>query len=47
MDMKNDFLNCFINEKVFVEQPTGFQSFNFPNHVFKLKKGTLWFETST
>ena len=32
------FLNSFINEKVYVEQPLGFQSFNFPNHVFKLKK---------
>ena len=31
------FLNDFINE-VYVEQPPGFQSFNFPNHVFKLKK---------
>ena len=23
---------------MYVEQPPGFQSFNFPNHVFKLKK---------
>ena len=28
----------FINEEVFVEQPPEFESFNFPNHVFKLKK---------
>ena len=27
----------FINEEVFVEQPPEFESFNFPNHVFKLK----------
>ena len=38
MDVKCAFLNGFINEEVFVEQPPGFQSFNFPNHVFKLKK---------
>ena len=38
MDMKSAFLNGFINEEVFVEQPFGFESFNFPNHVFKLKK---------
>ena len=47
MDVKSVFLNGFINEEVYAEQPTDFQSFNFPNHVFKLKKGTLWFETST
>ena len=32
------FLNGFINEEVYVEQPPRFESFNFPNHVFKLKK---------
>ena len=38
MDVKSVFLNGFINEEVYVEQPPGFQSFNFPNYVFKLKK---------
>ena len=38
MYLKNAFLNGFINEEVYVEQPPGFQSFNFPNHVFKLKR---------
>ena len=38
MDVKSVFLNGFINEEVYVEQPSGFQIFNFPNHVFKLKK---------
>ena len=38
MDMKSVFLNGFINKEVYVEQPPGFQSFNFPNHVFKLKR---------
>ena len=38
MNVKNAFLNGFINEEIYVEQPPNFQSFNFPNHVFKLKK---------
>ena len=37
MDVKSVFLNGFINEEVYVEQPPGFGGFNFPNHVFKLK----------
>ena len=37
-DVKSSFLNGLINEEVFVEQPARFESFNFPNHVFKLKK---------
>ena len=38
MDVKNAFLNGFINEELYVAQPPKFKSFNFPNHVFKLKK---------
>ena len=38
MDVKSAFLTSFINEEVCVEQPPNFQSFNFPNHVFKLKR---------
>ena len=38
MDVKSAFLNGFINEEVYVEQPIDFGSFNFPNNVFKLKK---------
>ena len=38
IDLKSVFLNGFINEEVYVEQPPSFTSFNFPNHVFKLKK---------
>ena len=37
MDVKSGFLNGFINEEVYVEQPPDFEIFNFPNHVFKLK----------
>ncbi|GJW54224.1 retrovirus-related pol polyprotein from transposon TNT 1-94 [Tanacetum coccineum] len=32
------FLNGFINEEVYVAQPTGFIDFQKPNYVYKLKK---------
>ncbi|GJX66545.1 copia protein [Tanacetum coccineum] len=38
MDVKSAFLNGFINEEVYVAQPSGFIDFEKPNHVFKLKK---------
>ena len=38
MDVKSAFLNGFIKEEVFVEQPPGFENEKFPNHVLKLKK---------
>ena len=38
MDVKSDFLNGFINEEVYVEQPSDFENLHFPNHVFKLSK---------
>ncbi|GKC99167.1 retrovirus-related pol polyprotein from transposon TNT 1-94 [Tanacetum coccineum] len=38
MDVKSTFLNGFINEKVYVAQPSGFIDFAKPNHVYKLKK---------
>ena len=38
MDVKSIFLNSFIKEEVFVEQPPGFEHEKFHNHVFKLKK---------
>ncbi|GMI76671.1 hypothetical protein HRI_001336400 [Hibiscus trionum] len=38
MDVKSTFLNGFINEEVYVEQPPGFEDSKFPNHVFKLTK---------
>ena len=38
MDVKRAFLNGYINEKVYVEQPPGFVDPKYPNHIFKLKK---------
>ena len=32
------FLNGYINELVYVEQPTGFEDEKKPNHVYKLRK---------
>ncbi|GJW74117.1 retrovirus-related pol polyprotein from transposon TNT 1-94, partial [Tanacetum coccineum] len=38
MDVKSKFLNGFINEEVYVAQPSGFIDLEKPNHVYKLKK---------
>jgi hypothetical protein len=38
MDVKNSFLNSPIKEEVYVEQPPGFESEGYPNHVYKLHK---------
>jgi len=39
MDVKSSaFLNGLIQEEVYVEQPLGFESESFPQHVFKLNK---------
>ena len=37
MDVKSTFLNVYIYELVYVEQP-GFEDDKKPNHVYKLKK---------
>lgn len=38
MDVKNSFQNRFLGEKVYVEQPKGFEDPKYPNHVYRLKK---------
>ena len=38
MDVESAFLNGFISEKVFVEQPLGFLDQTMPNLVYKLNK---------
>jgi hypothetical protein len=38
MDAKSAFLNGLIKEEVYVEQPPGFESEEYPNYVYKLHK---------
>ncbi|GJS59943.1 retrovirus-related pol polyprotein from transposon TNT 1-94, partial [Tanacetum coccineum] len=53
MDVKSAFLNGKISEEVCVEQPPGFESNEFPNHVCRLNKALYglkqapraWYET--
>ena len=38
MDVKSAFLNGYIMEEVYVQQPPNFEDNLYPNHVFKLQK---------
>ncbi|WVZ64090.1 hypothetical protein U9M48_013659 [Paspalum notatum var. saurae] len=38
MDVKSEFLNGYINELVYVEQPPGFEDPNHPDYVYRLSK---------
>ena len=38
MNVKSAFLNGYITEEVYVKQPPVFENFDFPCHVYKLKK---------
>ena len=38
MDVKSAFLNGFINELVYVDQPPGFEHPRYPNHVYRFSR---------
>ena len=38
MDVKSTFLNRYMNELVYIEQPPCFEDEKKPNHVYKLRK---------
>ncbi|GKF14346.1 retrotransposon protein, putative, ty1-copia subclass [Tanacetum coccineum] len=38
MDVKTAFLNGYLSEEVYIEQPEGFVNLKFPNRVCKLKR---------
>ena len=38
MDVKSAFLNGYVEEEIYIDQPPSFVDFEHPNHVYKLKK---------
>ncbi|KAG9446382.1 hypothetical protein H6P81_012510 [Aristolochia fimbriata] len=38
MDVKSEFLNGYLSEEVYVEQPKGFSDPKYPDHVYRLSK---------
>ncbi|GKC72145.1 retrotransposon protein, putative, ty1-copia subclass, partial [Tanacetum coccineum] len=47
MDVKTAFLNGYLNEEVYMEQPEGFVSQKFPNRVCKLKRFIYGFKQAS
>ena len=46
MDVKSAFLNGFIEEEVYVRQPSGFENSKKPRLCFQASKGSLWSKIS-
>ena len=44
MDVKTTFLNGFIEEEVYIEQPLGFETHDKKTHVCRLKKALYGFK---
>jgi hypothetical protein len=38
INVKNGFINCVIQEEVFVSQPPGFKNHKYPDRMYKLLK---------
>ncbi|GKE67615.1 retrovirus-related pol polyprotein from transposon TNT 1-94 [Tanacetum coccineum] len=47
MEVKSVFLYGKIEEEVYVRQPPGFEDPDFPDRVYKVKKGSLWTVSSS
>ena len=47
MDVKTASLNGVVEEEVYLDKPLGFETHDRENHVCKLKKVIVWFETGT
>ena len=47
MDVKSKFLNGYIEEEVYVEQPQGYEVPGQKHKVYRLKRCTLWVEASS
>ena len=55
MDVESEFLNGYLQEEAYVEQPAGFEDPKFPNHVYCLHKAlyglkqapSAWYERLT
>ncbi|GJU47859.1 integrase, catalytic region, zinc finger, CCHC-type containing protein [Tanacetum coccineum] len=47
MDVKMEFLNGPLKEEVYVAQPDGFVDPDHPDKVYRLRKSTIWIETSS
>jgi Reverse transcriptase (RNA-dependent DNA polymerase) len=44
MDIKSAFLNGFLDEEVYVQQPPGFINQTYPNHVYRFTKALYGFK---